>query len=197
MKAIKLLGVASFIAALTLVGTGVLAQAPVDADRKAAVRELLDAMNFKQMISQMAGAMSQSMPQMIDQMIDGVAAGGKLTPEQRAEARALASSAKENTSRQMAELFNDPQVVQGMEDITARVYAKHFSMSEIKAIAAFYTSPAGKKMLTVMPQVMQETMPELMAVMQPKMMAMMEKTAREIVAKAGKNTQSKDAAASK
>ena len=197
MKAIKLLGVASFIAALTLVGTGVLAQTPVDADRKTAVKELLDAMNFKQMISQMAGAMSQSMPQMIDQMIDGVAAGGKLTPEQRAEARALASSAKENTSRQMAELFNDPQVVQGMEDITARVYAKHFSMSEIKAIAAFYTSPAGKKMLTVMPQVMQETMPELMAVMQPKMMAMMEKTAREIVAKAGKNTQSKDAAASK
>ena len=186
-----------FVAALTLVANGTFAQTSAEGDQKAAVKELLEAINFKQMMSQMVGAMNQNMPLMFDQMLDGMSTGSKLTSEQRAEARARASSAKESTSRQMNEMFNDPQVMQGMEDVMARVYAKHFSLVEIRAITAFYNSPAGKKTLAVMPQMMQESMPEMMAVIQPKMMAMMEKTVKEIVTKAGINTKSKEVAATK
>ena len=85
MKAMKLV-----LAALMLMAGTVFAQAPVDAEQKAAVKELLDAMNFKQMMSQMGVVMTQQMPQMFDQVIDGFAGKGKLTPEQKDEARKIA-----------------------------------------------------------------------------------------------------------
>ncbi len=185
------------LAVLVFAAGNAFAQAPVDAEQKAAVKELLEALNFKQMMSQMAGALSQTTPQMMDQMIDGVSAQKKLTPEQKAEARALATTARESASRDLQDLFNDPQVAQGLEEIMVRKYTKYFSTDEIKAITAFHMSPAGKKSLAIMPQLMQEIMPEIMTVMQPKMMALMEKTAKEIVATAEKNKKSKDATATK
>ena len=192
MKILKLA-----LATLVFAAGNAFAQAPVDVEQKAAVKELLEALNFKQMMSQMAGAMSQTMPQVMDQMVDGVSAQKNLTPEQRADARALAATARDNASRDLRELFSDPQVSQGLEEIMVRKYTKYFSTDEIKAITAFHMSPAGKKSLSIMPQLMQEIMPEIMAVMQPKMMAMMEKTAKDIVATAEKNKKSKDAAATK
>ena len=38
------------------------------------------------------------------------------------------------------------------------VYNKYYTMEDLKAINAFYESPAGKKVLATMPQVMQESM---------------------------------------
>ena len=43
-----------------------------------------------------------------------------------------------------------------LETESARVYAKAFSEDELKAIAAFYTSPAGKKLLSEGPIVTRE-----------------------------------------
>ncbi len=190
-------GLRWLVASLSLAATAAAAQAQSSSETKVAVKELLDAINFKQVMSQMGNAMSQSAPQMMDQMIEGVSSEKKLTPEQRAEARALAAVAKENASRDLQEIFKDPQVVQGMEDLMVRVYSKHFSLAEIQAITAFHMSPAGKKSLEIMPQVMQEVMPAMMGIMQPRMMAMMEKNAKNIVATAEKNKKTKDAAANK
>jgi len=52
-------------------------------EQKEAVKELLDAMNFKKMMSQMAGAMAVNMPQMVDQMV--AASDTSMTVEQKAE----------------------------------------------------------------------------------------------------------------
>ncbi|MGO8700867.1 MAG: DUF2059 domain-containing protein [Limisphaerales bacterium] len=38
------------------------------------------------------------------------------------------------------------------------IYGKYYTMEDLKAINAFYESPAGKKVLETMPQVMQESM---------------------------------------
>lgn len=174
------------VAGLLLVAGQVFAQPAVDAEQKAAVRELLDAMNFKQMMSQMAGAMSAQMPQMMDQLVDGMAGGAKLSAEQKAEAKKLAQEAGAGTSKRLMEIYNDAQFISGVEDIMSRAYARHFTTAEIKATVAFYTSPAGRKALTVMPQMMQETMPEMMALMSPRMNEVMESVAKDVVAKAKK-----------
>ena len=43
------------------------------------------------------------------------------------------------------------------------IYARHFTVSELKEITAFYRTPAGAKALTVMPKAMAEVLPVLQA----------------------------------
>ncbi len=185
MKTLKLL-----VAVLSFATGIVCAQAPaqVDVAQKAAVKELLDAMNFKQMMSQMSGPMLQQMSQMFDQMIEAAPSGSKFTPEQKAAARKAAQESSARSLKASAELYNDPKVIEAFEDIMARAYAKNFTTAEIKATTAFYTSPAGKKALTIMPQMMQETMPEIMAVIEPRMSAIMESATKEVASQIKKNT---------
>lgn len=159
-----------------------LAQTAVDPKQKAAVKELLHAMDFKQMMGRMAGAMSQNFPQMIEPMLDKFAsADKKLTAEQKAEARKIAMKIQASIAKDIHEIYNDPQVAQEMENIMAQMYGKYFTVNEIKAITAFYKSPAGKKAMNVMPQMMQEAMPKIMATMTPKITAMAEKVAKDVV----------------
>ena len=190
MKTLKLL-----VAVLSLAAGTVCAQAPaqVDVAQKAAVKELLDAMNFKQMMAQMSGPMMQRMSQMFDQMIEATPSSSKLSPEQKDAARKAAQESAAKSSKAMTELYNDPTVIQAFEDIMARAYAKNFTTAEIKATTAFYTSPAGKKALTIMPQMMQETMPEIMAVIAPRMSAIMESATKEVASQIKKSTDGSNA----
>lgn len=151
-------------------------------EQKEAVKELLDAMNFKKMMSQMAGAMAVNMPQMVDQMV--AASDISMTVEQKAEVRKLAAKSGETMTKSMIDLYNDPQIVQGMEDIMARAYGSNFAVDEIKAMTAFYSSSAGKKMLATQPQIMQQSMPEIMALMAPRMKEVMAKMAKDIAEQA-------------
>ena len=192
MKTLRLV-----IAMLAFATCTVWAQAPIDAEQKVAVRELLDAINFKQVMAQMGGAMTLQMPQMLDQMLDGFLSGGQLTPEQRADARKLAQKSSANMGKQMQEMYSDPEFIQGFEDVMARAYAKYFTTSEIKATTAFYTNASGKKALTIMPQMMQETMPEMMALMAPRMKVMMEKMAKDVVAQVENDKKTKGEAPAK
>src|SRR3954454_24142309 len=49
------------------------------------------------------------------------------------------------------------------------IYARHFTVSELKEITAFYRTPAGAKALTVMPKAMAELLPILQAHVQSSM----------------------------
>jgi uncharacterized protein len=192
MKAVKYVLVASILcagaAAFAQPQTQIQTQAPasvpavVTPEQKAAVKDLLEAMNFKKMMSQMAGAMAQNMPQMMDQMV--AASDTSMTAEQKAEARKLAGKSSETVMKSMIDIYNDPQVVQGMEDIMARAYGSNFAVDEIKAITTFYSSPAGKKMLATQPQIMQQSMPEIMALITPRMKEVMGKMAKDIAEQA-------------
>ncbi len=184
MKAIKYVLVAAMVcvSAAVFAQTSAPAPAVVSPEQKAAVKELLEAMNFKKMMSQMTGAMAQNMPQMMDQMVAGFDAS--LTSEQKAEARKLASKASDSAMKAILDIYNDPQVVQGMEDIMARAYGSNFAVDEINAITTFYSSPAGKKMLATQPQIMQQSMPEIMNLITPRMKDVMSKIAKDIAEQA-------------
>jgi hypothetical protein len=192
MKTLK-----TFVALLAFAACSALAQAPgptvADGELKAAVKELLDVMNFKQVLSQMGNMMTQQMPQVMERMMESTPGVSKLSAEERAEARKLAQEVSASSLSAMNEIYNDPQIVQGFEDIMARAYAKHFTTAEIRATTAFYVSPAGKKALTIMPQMMQETMPEMMGLMAPRMNAMMEKAAKDVVARVEQKQKAKAA----
>ncbi len=184
MKAIKYVLVTAMLGA----GAAAFAQTPTTTptaatlEQKAAVKELLDAMDFKKMMSQMAGAMAQNLPQIMDQMV--IASDTSMTIEQKAEARNLAAKSSDTLMKSMVGIYNDPLIIQGMEDIMARAYGSNFAVDEIKAITMFYSSPAGKKMLATQPQIMQQSMPEIMALITPRMKEVMGKMAKEIAEQA-------------
>jgi uncharacterized protein len=201
MKAVKYVLVAAMVCVSATAFAQTQAQTPAPApvvvtpEQKAAVKELLDAMNFKKMMSQMAGAMAQNMPQMMDQMV--AASDTSMTAEQKAEARKLAAKSSETMTKSMIEIYNDPQVVQGMEDIMARAYGSNFAVDEIKAITAFYSSPAGRKMLATQPQIMQQSMPEIMNLITPRMKELMSKMAKDIAEQAKEQSKTSAAPAKK
>ena len=49
------------------------------------------------------------------------------------------------------------------------IYARHFTVDELKEITAFYRTPAGAKALTVLPKAMAEVLPVLQAHVQSSM----------------------------
>jgi hypothetical protein len=179
------------VAAMAFVACAVQAQVPatVDAEQKTAVKELLDVMNFKERMTQMGSMMTMQMPKLLDQMMEGSSDKNQFSADQKIQARKLAQESSTNSARQISEIYNDPQFVQQFEDIMARAYAKHFTTAEIRATTAFYASPVGKKALTIMPQMMQETMPEIIGVMAPRMNAVMEKMAKDVIARVEKKSQ--------
>lgn len=165
--------------------TSAVAQAPAaptksdvpTAETKAAVAEMLEAINFRQMMSQMSAAMTQSMPQIFEQTTARMFE--KLPPtEQKAAKEKFAASAQAGMQKAMA-VYRDPEIMKGMEDIMGRAYAKRFTLAEIKTITVFYKSDAGKKMLSTGPQLMQETMPEIMALTSPRINALMEEVTKK------------------
>lgn len=201
MKAIKYVLAYVVTATMLLASATVFAQTPAAApavvtpEQKAAVKELLEAMNFKKMMSQMAGAMAQNMPQMMDQMVAGL--DSSMTAEQKAEVRKLTAKSSETMTKSMIDIYNDPQIIQGMENIMARAYGSNFAVDEIKAITTFYVSPAGKKMLDTQPQIMQQSMPEIMALITPRMKEVMSKMAKDIAEQAKAQSKNSDAPAKK
>ena len=56
--------------------------------------------------------------------------------------------------------FGDALNAQELVDMVVPIYEKHFSHDDIKAIIAFYQSPAGKRMIRAMPAITQESMIE-------------------------------------
>src|SRR5262249_31665010 len=56
----------------------------------------------------------------------------------------------------MVEAFR--QRVSELSDVVAAVYARNFSADDLRALNAFYRTPAGQRMLQKLPVVAQETM---------------------------------------
>jgi hypothetical protein len=149
----------------------------VTAEQKAAIADMLEAMNFKQMMTQMASAMAQSMPQTSEKIIAPMLA--KLPPEEQAKVRAQAIKSAQSSLPRLMAVYSDPVIMSGVEDIMGRIYLKRFSLDEIKAITVFYKSDAGKKLISSTPQIMQESMPEMMALIAPRMAEIVEKITKD------------------
>ena len=97
--------------------------------------KLTGAMDDK-VIDQMGSVMAQQMAQLT----------GATTPEAAARCVEIAIEA-------VGEILSDGKF---MDDIVA-IYAKYYSHDDIRQMIAFYDTPAGKKTIEVMPQLMAES----------------------------------------
>ena len=115
------------------------ASAEEAAGKNEAIAELLRVTGSEEMAGQMIGPVMQMMAPIIRQSNPGV------SDELVGEILAAAVGMMEGRMGELMELI-------------AQLYAKHFSVVEIRELTAFYRSPTGRKLIEKQPLIMQESM---------------------------------------
>lgn len=177
--------VAAALVTFTLAMPGAFAQtaapsaAQLDPAAATAVKELMDAMKFRDVMQMSFSQMQQNMPQMMLQgATAGINANPKLSEAQKKDAIATAAKELPEAAKAFAGIMNDPKLMDELVAETMPLYAKHFNVEELRAMTVFYRSPVGAKMLQTMPQLMGESMQISERVVTPRMLAMIEKLAQ-------------------
>lgn len=157
------------------------APAPVNVtpEMRGAIKELLDVMNTKENLAKTFQAMGQTLPpQMAQAMNRQIELNTALTPEQKAKVREGMNQPFEGAVKEATAMITNPKLVDDTIDKMYPIYAKYYTVADIRAITAFYKSPVGAKTLTTMPQAINESLQAGVAGFQPRVNALMEKTVK-------------------
>lgn len=136
--------------------------APLDpndmAPSKEQVTKLFETMHLhdqvQSMMKMLPATIQQQLQKQSNEMLSELPGGGKATPEQR-EAAAKA------TARVMEKGMNLFTADELIASLTA-AYQHHLTRSDVDALIAFYSTPAGQHFLSKQPEVMQEYMETVM-----------------------------------
>jgi hypothetical protein len=149
---------------------------PVDPAAAAAARELLDAMKYRDVMDKALEQMRKNVPVMMLQLAtNGVNADTKLSETERKAALDKATKDLPTAVAGATEVLADPKLLDDVINAIVPVYARYFSADELKQMAAFYRTPAGIKMLAIMPQVSAEAQRMGQQVVTPRISAYVEK----------------------
>jgi hypothetical protein len=147
-------------ACLALFATAALAAPPSDAD----IERLLKASRAQSMLN----AILPQMEEMQRQQFEQITSGKDLTVEQKAEVQRIQTRTNEIVRKALA--WDE------MRPLYIDVYKQTFSAEDVRAMAKFYESPAGKNLLDKTPALMQN----LMGAIQKKIIPMMEELQTEL-----------------
>lgn len=180
----KRLSVALLAGLILAASCSAYAQAPAAAPAPAAAspaaltaaKEMVTAMNMRQVMGAAMKQMAASMPQIMSQTAAAaINASAKLNDAQKKQALAEAQQKIPEMSASMQSFFDDPKMIDEMVEEIAPIYARNFTVDEIHQITAFYQTATGAKMLRIMPQLMGESMQVSQKVIMPRISKMMEK----------------------
>jgi len=135
---------------LALCATG-LAQNPADRPAsKADIDRYLEAIHSREMMDQMVVAMSKPMQKMVHEQYEK-------------NKDRLPADFEARTSKEMEDMLKDipwDDMLQAM----VPAYQKHFTKGDMDALTAFYSSPAGQKVMREMPGLMADSMEIMMPI---------------------------------
>ena len=152
------------------------AQQAVDPAATAAVKELLETMKYREMMTASFQQMQAQLPKMMEQMATGAIEGNaKLSAADKQKALEKMRKDLPGAASAFAATFNDPKLMDELVAETIPLYARYFTAPEIQQMAQFYKTPVGQKMMATMPQIMGESMQISHRVMMPRMQAMVKK----------------------
>jgi len=153
-------------------GFGLRAVAQQNPDDAAATKEdiqrYLEVTHSRQMMGQMVEAMMKPMHQMVHEQFE------KDKDKLPADFETRMTKMMDDTMRS----FPWDDMIQSM----IPVYQKHLTKGDVNAMAAFYSTPTGQKLLKEMPQIMAEAMQTMMPMLRRHMEAMQERMQQEIAA---------------
>jgi hypothetical protein len=152
----------------------------VTPETRAAIKDLLDAMNTREALTQAFGQIAQTLaPRMGEAMNRQIEVYPNLSPEQKLKVRQGMNAPFEAAVKESAGIITNPKLVDDTIEKMIPIYASHFTMTEIKELTAFYRSALGNKMLTTLPQVSAESLQAGVQIFSPRVNAIMESTVRK------------------
>ena len=143
---------------------------------EAAIRELMDVTNARANMAASLQNMSKVVPQLLRMRADAALRNPKLTEEQRKAETASLERRLPMISAALQKEMTDPKLVDELYKQVVPLYASHFTAEDVKALTAFYRSPAGKKSLEVMPQLVGESAQAAQKLMQERAKRIIEQT---------------------
>ena len=184
MKKIAAALLMSFAAVAAIASAPVLAQnaAPqaaaagaVDPAAAAAVRELLKAMDYRNVVAASFRQMTASLPAAIKGGAEGAVRNDpKLSDAERTKKLAELEQGLPKVVDAIGRMYADPALVDEMLEAMVPIYARHYTIDEMRQMAAFYQTPVGQKSLRLMPQLMAEGMQVGQRIMMPRMNKLMQ-----------------------
>jgi hypothetical protein len=166
----------SFATVLALAGTAPsYAASAADPQVTAAVRQMFEAMRYREILAGMYKQMEASIPANIRKTTTmAVNADARLDPAAKQARLAEMERRLPAASAAIRTLFQDPTLTDEILEAMVPVYARHYTVEEIRQLSAFYKTPIGHKSLVVMPQLMAESMAVSNQVLGPRLHKMMQ-----------------------
>ncbi|MEW7850939.1 DUF2059 domain-containing protein [Massilia aurea] len=155
------------------------AQAPlpvtaISPQADAAVKELLDAMDVRTMMTASFAEMEKTMPAVMRaQALAEVNADPGASEESRADALARIDRFVPHAAEAVSRLMRDPALIDQMVAEIGPLYARHYTVAELQQLTAFYRTPLGRKMLALSPRLGAESMAIGQRVVAPRLSALL------------------------
>ncbi|MBN3725061.1 DUF2059 domain-containing protein [Burkholderia sp. Ac-20379] len=140
------------------------APAPIDADKKAAISDLLSAIDAPKLVGAIANSAEMQSKQLVPAILsDALSENKTLTDAQK---QAAVPTLQKNAVQKLVDGAGKVFDTQGFKNDAMQAqydaYAKYYSTSEIKDLTTFYKSPTGRKFIQVQDQVGRDVVNGLM-----------------------------------
>jgi hypothetical protein len=153
----------------------VAAAAAASPQANAAVKELLDAMDVRKMMAASFAEMEKALPQMMRaQMTAVINADPGADAEKKKAALAKVEQVLPVASQAINRMFKDPALIDEMMVEIAPLYARNYTVAELKELTAFYRTPLGRKMMALSPRLSAESMAIGQRIVAPRLNGMMQ-----------------------
>ena len=149
-----------------------------DPEAAAAVKEMLVAMNYRQVIAASFQQYVQGLPASMRSMASSNTT--QATPADKAKLMAAIEKVIPGVVASINAIVTDPALLDEIIAEMVPLYANTYSVAEIRQLAAFYQSPVGQKMLVSMPKMMSEGLVISNRILGPRVGKLMEQTMQTI-----------------
>lgn len=141
-----------------------------------AAHDLLRAMDYRSVVDAIFSQHRKALPALLQTNIQAVIdADAGLNDEQKREALQRMGADAASTQALAATVFDDPSLVEAVTAHTATLYARHYTVGELRALAGFFRSPLGAKMLAVAPKLASDAQIVSQALVMPRVIAALAK----------------------
>lgn len=131
----------------------------VDPQTTAAVKQMLDAMEVRKMLSASFAEMQKTLPQMMRAQVTAmINADTSLDAARKQDAMAKVEKVLPGAAEAVAKVFRDPALIDEMMAEMVPLYANNYTTAEIRQLTDFYATPLGRKMLALTPRLSSESM---------------------------------------
>lgn len=145
-----------------------------NAQQAAAVKELMDAMDVRKMMTASFTEMEKALPQMMRAQVTAVInADPTASDEKKKEALAKVEQVLPGAADAVNRMFRDPALIEEMMAEIGPLYARNYTVDELKQLSAFYRTPLGQKMLALSPRLAAESMAVGQKIVAPRLNGLM------------------------